>query len=383
MLEHKVEIWIKQVRQAAEKAMTAWAVENEVDTSVVKLGMQVELLIRILNQKKEIDATIAKYESDHQRTLNSIAQHSTDGRQQAEAETLTMDDDLRSLREARGRLSQSERETREQLRPLGEYGASLADSRDVAELSEWQTVFLSDEKSIRDCKNRLALLDDWLLRVGRSSDFNAAMLASAQIIAGTCVGVASVRGMQNVEYDLCIIDEASKATATETLIPMSRSKRWIVVGDPKQLPPFFEEFGEQLKNDFDEAEIRQTILDKFLDRNEGLPAACRAELKRQHRMIEPIGRLVSDCFYGGRLQSPIQSHGLDLRPSLPGPVVWYTTAKLASRTERQLGRTYDNQLEVDVARDVLGKLQFVAKGRGKRIFEDGLEVGSSDRVPNR
>ena len=367
ILEHKVERWIGQVKSAAEGAMTNWAVQNRVDKTAVLTGMLVELLIRLLIQKREIEAAISKHQLDRDRASNEPEEASSDEVQLLEAEALTIDQDLRTLKEARSRIIESERETRQRLRTLGEYGASLADSSDIPELSEWQKVFLTDDKETRDCKNRLALLDDWLLRVGRSSDFNAAMLASAQVIAGTCVGVAGVRGMQAVEYDLCIIDEASKATATESLIPMSRSRRWIVVGDPKQLPPFFEEFGQELRDDFDESEIRQTLLDRFLSVENGLPAACRVELKRQHRMIEPIGRLVSECFYGRRLISPVQTHGLDLRPSFPGPVVWYTTAMSENPSERPVGRTFDNRLEVDVVRNVLGKLQFIAKGRGIRI----------------
>ena len=72
---------------------------------------------------------------------------------------------------------------------------------------------------------KLKLLEDWLLRVGRSSDFNTAMLSSAQIIAGTCVGIAGVRGMEEVGYDLCIVDEASKATATRRSEDAERRKR--------------------------------------------------------------------------------------------------------------------------------------------------------------
>ena len=58
------------------------------------------------------------------------------------------------------------------------------------------------------------MLEEWNLRVGRSPDFNAALLASAKVIAGTCVGVAGVKGMEEVSYDLCIVDEASKATVS-------------------------------------------------------------------------------------------------------------------------------------------------------------------------
>jgi hypothetical protein len=91
--------------------------------------------------------------------------------------------------------------------------------------------------------------------------------------------VAGVRGIEDVQFDLCIVEEASKATATEILIPMSKSNKWIVVGDPEQLPPFFEDFGEELLEQFDgEEEIRPTILDRFLKGPATLPAASRVEI---------------------------------------------------------------------------------------------------------
>ena len=37
--------------------------------------------------------------------------------------------------------------------------------------------------------------------------------------------------------DLAIIDEASKATLGEFLVPGIRAKRWLLVGDEKQLSP--------------------------------------------------------------------------------------------------------------------------------------------------
>jgi hypothetical protein len=45
-------------------------------------------------------------------------------------------------------------------------------------------------------------------------------------------------GRNDISYDLCIVDEASIATPTEVLVPMSRARRTVVVGDSKQLSPF-------------------------------------------------------------------------------------------------------------------------------------------------
>lgn len=43
------------------------------------------------------------------------------------------------------------------------------------------------------------------------------------------------------DFDLVIIDEVSKATPPELLIPMLRGRRIVLVGDHRQLPPLFNE----------------------------------------------------------------------------------------------------------------------------------------------
>jgi hypothetical protein len=369
MLDRKVEDWITRVRASAEKAMTAWATDRGVDRNTVEIGMKVERLIRLLQQQGEVSAAIAEQEAERTSAEGRLGggMGTADEAHELEAETLEISDELIALRHKLDRLAANEVELRGELSRCGEYAAELAKSSDRVELTDWQNLFLSDDESVQACKQRLVLLEDWLLRVGRSNDFNAAMLASAQVIAGTCVGVAGVRGMQQVEYDLCIVDEASKATATEILIPMSRSRRWIVVGDPKQLPPFFEEFGEELLKEFEEVEVRQTLLDRMLDPEKGLPPSCRTDLKSQYRMITPIGNLVSHCFYDDQLVSPVASHGLRLDPAIPGPVVWYTTTRRDDRFERRSGKTFENVLEVEIARDVLNKLDFIGNGRKRQI----------------
>ena len=247
------------------------------------------------------------------------------------------------------------------------YAAELSRSNDTNDLADWAIHFLKSEPLVEACRDRLALLEDWQLRVGRSSDFNAALLSSARVIAGTCVGVAGVKGMEEVAYDLCIVDEASKATPTEILIPMARSRRWIIVGDPKQLPPFFEELGDDLLSDFDDKEVKATILDRFVDERDGLPADCRAELRKQYRMIEPIGDLISECFYDKRLDSPVRSHGLKLGVAFPKPVTWYSTHLLADRSEQTEGQTFQNAVEVKWIRGLLQRLEFVAKAQRQHI----------------
>jgi hypothetical protein len=84
-------------------------------------------------------------------------------------------------------------------------------------------------------------------------------------------------------------------------------------------------------------------------------------------MIEPIGDLVSHCFYDGRLRSPIKSHGLKLAAALPRPVTWYSTQNLPHRFEEAEGPTFKNGSEVTEIRKILLRLQFVAVAQDKRI----------------
>src|SRR5206468_11817431 len=87
----------------------------------------------------------------------------------------------------------------------------------------------------------LDLQAKWLDCFGRNETFNGALCERSSVVAATCIGLASLPGADEVTYDLCVFDEASKATATEALVPMVRAKKWVFVGDSRQLPPFEDE----------------------------------------------------------------------------------------------------------------------------------------------
>src|SRR5687768_2587018 len=101
---------------------------------------------------------------------------------EVEEETTQIDSEIGANRQALKSMVAEEARLRSEMATMGPYAAGLARSRDLHELGEWANHFLADEPITVACRERLALLEDWHLRVGRSSDFNAAMLSSAQII---------------------------------------------------------------------------------------------------------------------------------------------------------------------------------------------------------
>ncbi|TBG15994.1 AAA domain-containing protein [Rhizobium leguminosarum] len=368
LLSRRVDTWIAEVRKAAEQDLEAWASEVGVDKNAVAIGMKVERLIQLLKREDDLSDEVARKRKERDGNTAGDEPAATASQEQDE-ETTQLDSEIGALQAELQGIRRQQGQLRGELEQMGEYPKALAHSVDKQELADWAVHFLNPGPLVDVCRKRLSLLEDWQLRVGRSSDFNAAMLSTAQIIAGTCVGIASVQGMQDVAYDLCIIDEASKATPTEILIPMSRSKKWIVVGDPNQLPPFFEDLGESLLANFETAEVKATLLDRFLDAERGLPKGSRAKLHNQYRMIKPIGDLVSECFYDKALNSPIVSHvnGAKLGSAFPMPVTWYSTHNLPNKREKSEGETYSNQAEINAIRLILQRLQFLAKAQKKRI----------------
>ena len=57
-----------------------------------------------------------------------------------------------------------------------------------------------------------------------------------QLIATTCSSIGhAVFG--KIEFDYCIVDEASQVLLTTCLGPLFSSRKFILVGDLEQLPP--------------------------------------------------------------------------------------------------------------------------------------------------
>ena len=84
------------------------------------------------------------------------------------------------------------------------------------------------------------------------------ILESANLVCGTTIGIlqhpsikkANGRSEAFQPFDCMILDEASKTTFTEFLVPALYAKRWIIVGDIRQLSPYVEdvEFADNLRN---------------------------------------------------------------------------------------------------------------------------------------
>jgi superfamily I DNA and/or RNA helicase len=219
--------------------------------------------------------------------------------------------------------------------------------------------------------------------------------------------------IRDIDFDVVIIDEVSKATPIEMLIPIIYGKSVVLVGDQRQLPPIFkyrenifdgktpEEHntmlqGKELKDfkNMVETSLFEKIYNK-LDKN------C-AMLTEQYRFNEPIMNCVN-VFYDGKLslglgkeQNNKKHHYLDVSiKNVKGgttPIFcrknstyWFDSHFWADRTvaysEVREGETsYRNPLEVKITVELLLLLE---KGYGelkeKNPEEYKLSAGDGKR----
>ncbi len=74
-------------------------------------------------------------------------------------------------------------------------------------------------------------------------EFRHFLLNNANLVAGTLVGLLQHEGLKTKQpdfeaFDVLIVDEASKVTLSGFLVPALWAKRWVLVGDTKQLAPY-------------------------------------------------------------------------------------------------------------------------------------------------
>lgn len=202
------------------------------------------------------------------------------------------------------------------------------------------------------CLQRLlSLSQEWLdvLRSGEAG-YERFMLKTKQLACGTLVGVGR-RSLEldQTQFDWVIVDEAARAQASELMVALQSAKRVLLVGDHKQLPPFYQ--NGHIKHASKILEVSQDAF-RESDFERAFKACGGVTLDTQYRMIAPIGELVSACFYAddiGKLHTG-RGPAKAWYDELPSPwnkgVSWIDTTSEQGEKDAKPG--YTNQHEIDV-----------------------------------
>src|SRR5436190_1419922 len=169
------------------------------------------------------------------------------------------------------------------------------------------------------------------------------------LVAGTCNRLTIDSRLRFKVFDWLILDEANKVRANEALALMPLAKRWVMIGDLNQLPPVMEEAASTFKVEqpLDEVVRDDSFYGWIWDK---VPAGSKIMLPRQYRMREPIGRVVSDLFYEGKLIHEAPHTRMPLPWPFDRELVWVDTG--AQDEYRDAQRSVANEFEVALCKDI-------------------------------
>lgn len=140
------------------------------------------------------------------------------------------------------------------------------------------------------------------------------ILEAAQVITCTLVGAAHPT-LDGFHFPVVFIDEAAQALEPANWIPILRSDKVVLAGDPFQLPPTVKSAQAE------KAGLGKTLMERCLDR-----AAPAAVLKTQYRMHETIMGFSNHYFYKDQLEAAEQVKNHRLAVADNQPLIFIDTA---------------------------------------------------------
>ena len=222
--------------------------------------------------------------------------------------------------------------------------------------SRWQKILKEPEKRAEK---------DW-------SELEKPFVGSCNLVAITCNENERTLTDNNFDgFDVVIIDEVSKATPLEMLLPLMRAKKAILVGDHRQLPPIFNEAdGLTFEDEVEQNEAQENKQDSDTDLTEDnlrkfekmvtaslfkelfekAPESLRERLNIQFRMHPDIMKMIN-YFYEGQLTcgnpEAERPHGIEFKGLLSKKdhVLWIDT------TDDEKGKRFsinDGQSNINV-----------------------------------
>jgi len=140
------------------------------------------------------------------------------------------------------------------------------------------------------------------------------IIGDAEVICATNSTVGSEL-LRTEKFDFAVIDEATQSTEPSALIPVLKTKRFIMAGDHKQLPPTV------LNEEAARGSLSKSLFERLLQIHGD---DIRVMLEIQYRMNEEIVEFPSREFYDGKLKAEgsIKGRTLEdlLQQSMPAPV---------------------------------------------------------------
>jgi DNA polymerase III delta prime subunit len=244
---------------------------------------------------------------------------------------------------------------------------SRSDLFNLEFLNQCRSKFNDWRAEIQDIQNYLnrheSIISDWVTRITDTSEQNRHELRKIYLDNANVIGITCSQSAQKYfaqefkEFDVVIIDEVSKCTPPELLIPALKAKKLVLVGDHRQLPPMIEnstvaEIAEELNSNPEELRYLKESL--FRSLFESASNGTKTMLSIQYRMHPDIMMAINQ-FYEDRLECGLKNPDLDRAHHLGNSVIqdnhhiaWVQMPRSLEFKEQRVGTSFINTQEVQV-----------------------------------
>lgn len=234
------------------------------------------------------------------------------------------------------------------------------------------------QDALRRLDQAIIISNEWVERLAMlHGNFEEFLAKTRTLVCGTCVGLGRTQfGIARNSYDWVIVDEAARATPGELAVALQSGRRVLLVGDHRQLPPFYSQpvidHLSAATECTDRRELTRSDFERAFESSYGRQVG--AMLQTQYRMAPAIGDLVSECFYSTPLL-PGRGNPKDwfqlLPPQLKSVVTWVDTSGVGQKAfdTRLKNFSYNNRYEAELALQILHHLS-LAEEFMRRLVDD-------------
>ncbi|MFW5961580.1 MAG: DEAD/DEAH box helicase, partial [bacterium] len=229
--------------------------------------------------------------------------------------------------------------------------------------------FISFDSDLKYIKRYDSLITQWAEDVENKKIKRASLLDyylnKVNIVGTTCSKAASAKFFNQFErFDYVIIDEVSKATIPELLMPIIKAEKVILIGDDKQLPPLVsQDIIEKLEAKSAPLTKEMLLGSYFKKLWQKADSAVKVMLNQQYRMHSDIMAVINQ-FYQGQLingvarEAQSRSHGLELEYLKEDQhAVWVQTPSVPDWEEEKVGTSYKNTNEIKLIDQILADIE--------------------------
>jgi len=227
-------------------------------------------------------------------------------------------------------------------------------------LKELQEISYFDE--IRD--NFLEELRDNNKDISEEMGYLASNYLNKVNVYGATLFETGKYSFKELNFDVVIVDEVSKAMPPELVLPILKANKLILVGDHKQLPPIIkdislEDLAQESKINLEDLDFDITVFEKLIENNPNSYVMLDTQYRMHPHIQFAINQFYQDEAGKGGLKCGLVNPDFDKCHNLQNNnyknkhLIWLKTKKSDLESKPNGSTSFINKKEIEVIKDTL------------------------------